>query len=246
MTSAAPRRRLPEAILRRLSSAPAGRTKTRRLRGLARGHVVMLIVDDQGQVSIRRGPGRIDILEHIVDEVGRRFGHLFQEEKAPLTEEERRQLNAGGVALRAPRRDMAVEGAGRYAEILSTSLSVPEVAKILGVNTSRVRQRLIARTLYGIKTGGEWRVPSFHFHGGREVPGLRAVASSPIAISAVSPLASSRSSARRRCRSAMERGRRETAERPMMRRSATCSGGANPRAAWPGSMTASISPPPAG
>ena len=175
MTSAAPRRRLPEAILRRLSSAPAGRTKTRRLRGLARGHVVMLIVDDQGQVSIRRGPGRIDILEHIVDEVGRRFGHLFQEEKAPLTEEERRQLNAGGVALRAPRRDMAVEGAGRYAEILSTSLSVPEVAKILGVNTSRVRQRLIARTLYGIKTGGEWRVPSFHFHGGREVPGLRAV-----------------------------------------------------------------------
>lgn len=62
-----------------------------------------------------------------------------------------------------------------YASILADSITVEEAAKVLGVNESRIRQRLGNRTLYGIKTGGTWRIPRFQFDRRRIVPGLEAV-----------------------------------------------------------------------
>jgi len=50
-----------------------------------------------------------------------------------------------------------------YARLLSDSYTVPQVAGLLDVNTSRIRQRLTGtpRTLYGIKLGKAWRIPKF-------------------------------------------------------------------------------------
>ncbi len=52
---------------------------------------------------------------------------------------------------------------------------MPEVARLLGVDDSRVRQRLTKRSLYGIKLPDGWRLPAFQFdpaRPGRLVPGI--------------------------------------------------------------------------
>lgn len=56
--------------------------------------------------------------------------------------------------------------------LLADSLSVDRVAERLGVHPSRVRQMLGERSLHGIKTGSEWRIPSFQFAGERLVKNL--------------------------------------------------------------------------
>src|SRR5215813_5175036 len=49
--------------------------------------------------------------------------------------------------------------------LVRSSLTIDEAAKALGVNTSRIRQRLSPkhRTLCGIKHGRGWRIPRFQF-----------------------------------------------------------------------------------
>jgi hypothetical protein len=46
---------------------------------------------------------------------------------------------------------------------------------MLGVDDSRVRQRLAERTLYGIKLRSGWRLPLFQFDDGQAVPGIDVV-----------------------------------------------------------------------
>lgn len=58
------------------------------------------------------------------------------------------------------------------ARLLADSYIVKEAAELLGVSPGRVRQRLKDRTLFGVQVDGEWRVPSFQFRDGRQVPGL--------------------------------------------------------------------------
>jgi hypothetical protein len=62
-----------------------------------------------------------------------------------------------------------------YAGLLATSLTSADVAEMLGVDASRVRQRLGAKTLYGVKTEHGWRAPRFQFDGDRLVPGIERV-----------------------------------------------------------------------
>ncbi len=62
-----------------------------------------------------------------------------------------------------------------YAALIKASLSVEAAAAELGVNTSRVRQRLAERSLYGFQAGGRWRLPGFQFDQGRLIPDLRRV-----------------------------------------------------------------------
>src|SRR4051794_15379444 len=49
--------------------------------------------------------------------------------------------------------DPLARTAAEYAAILAASLSVPELAARLGVDENSIRQRLLARRLYGIKMG---------------------------------------------------------------------------------------------
>jgi hypothetical protein len=53
--------------------------------------------------------------------------------------------------------------AAHYAGLLASALPVQEAAGRLGVDGSRVRQRLANRTLYGIRVGNSWRLPLFQF-----------------------------------------------------------------------------------
>jgi excisionase family DNA binding protein len=68
--------------------------------------------------------------------------------------------------------------AADYAALLATSLTVSELADRLGVDVSRVRQRLTQHTLYGIKDGKVWRIPRFQLDDAGQVliPGLHRVA----------------------------------------------------------------------
>ncbi len=67
------------------------------------------------------------------------------------------------------------------AALVSRSFTVAETAKRLGVDTSRVRQRIYARSLYAFKHRGGWLVPAFQLRRRKLVPGLDA------AVSALSP-----------------------------------------------------------
>jgi hypothetical protein len=62
-----------------------------------------------------------------------------------------------------------------YMALLETSLLAAEVADLLKVDVSRIRQRLRERSLYGIDYDGEQRLPRFQFERGMVLPGLREV-----------------------------------------------------------------------
>ena len=64
--------------------------------------------------------------------------------------------------------------AATYAGVLATALSVQEAARRLGVDASRIRQRLASHTLYGVRVDGMWRLPLFQFtdDGRRVIPGV--------------------------------------------------------------------------
>ncbi|HEY2812410.1 MAG TPA: hypothetical protein VGJ03_02980 [Acidimicrobiales bacterium] len=64
--------------------------------------------------------------------------------------------------------------AAAQAELIANSLPVATVAKRLGVDSSRVRQRIYARSLYAFKHQGPWLVPSFQLRGRKLLPGLDA------------------------------------------------------------------------
>lgn len=59
-----------------------------------------------------------------------------------------------------------------HAELVAHSDTVASVAKRLGVDTSRVRQRIYAGSLYAFKHRSAWLVPAFQFQGRLLVPGL--------------------------------------------------------------------------
>jgi len=65
-----------------------------------------------------------------------------------------------------------LKAATEYAALVASGLTVQQAAQKLGVDGSRIRQRLLARSLYGIRLRDGWRIPSFQFDGDRLLPGL--------------------------------------------------------------------------
>lgn len=55
------------------------------------------------------------------------------------------------------------------------TLSIDQVAALLGVDRSRVSRRLSAAALYSISVGARRRIPAWQFSAGNELPGLPAV-----------------------------------------------------------------------
>jgi excisionase family DNA binding protein len=72
--------------------------------------------------------------------------------------------------------DPLLIGVITYARILKTGLTTLEAAKRLGVSDARIRQRLHARSLFALRDGWIWRLPSFQFTEGGELPGWGEVA----------------------------------------------------------------------
>lgn len=95
-----------------------------------------------------------------------------------VTVAERAALESGGFDL-GPRRpdeaDPLATTAAGFAALLAASPTAHQAAHRLGVDGSRIRQRLAARTLYGVKLPEGWRLPIFQFDGDRLVPGISAV-----------------------------------------------------------------------
>src|SRR6202012_2204369 len=71
--------------------------------------------------------------------------------------------------------DPLIRSQAQYMALLEESLSAAQVAKLLGVDVSRIRQRLRDRSLFGIENEGNWRLPRFQFERRRVIPGLSQV-----------------------------------------------------------------------
>ncbi len=95
-------------------------------------------------------------------------------EDATLTGPEAAALARGGVepVSREELRRTEAQTAAAYQRLCASSLDVEEAARRLGVNPSRVRQRLAERSLYGIKDGNAWLLPAFQFVRRGLVPGI--------------------------------------------------------------------------
>lgn len=115
----------------------------------------------------------------------RAFAELITKEQQPsevsgnndLSVAEQDLLRKAGAHLEV--RDLAAEdpvllGQRDFVNLLESSFSTAQAATLLNVNESRIRQRLTgsSRSLYGIKRGTEWRIPSFQFEGKRLLPGI--------------------------------------------------------------------------
>ncbi len=96
-----------------------------------------------------------------------------------LTPPDREALVRGGFDLEQRRGEASpvARTIAEYTALLRHSKTVAELAKLLGVNESRIRQRLSSTppTLYGFKVEGEWRIPAFILDGEELVPGISEV-----------------------------------------------------------------------
>ncbi len=62
-----------------------------------------------------------------------------------------------------------------YMALIETSVTTARAAAMLDVDSSRIRQRLRERTLFGIEYENEWRLPRFQFERKKVLPGLNVV-----------------------------------------------------------------------
>ncbi len=109
---------------------------------------------------------------------GSNFRLPYPDPRNEMKADSARLLECGGFELDRLEfglEDPIVRTALEYALLRATALTTQQAAKRLGVNDSRVRQRLSERALYGIKVGHEWRLPAFQFAGKGLVRGIEHV-----------------------------------------------------------------------
>ena len=97
-----------------------------------------------------------------------------------LPEAELEVLRSGGLDVDAgplEQDDPIARASAAYSALMETALTIKAVAASMGRNESRIRQRLLQRTLYGIRRGRNWLLPLFQFRveeheGTRSVQGV--------------------------------------------------------------------------
>lgn len=94
-----------------------------------------------------------------------------------LTEAEAKALASGAGGRSAPDATIVIRALAEaaYSAVVESAVSVDDAGRLLGVNASRVRQRLAERSLYGIKHAGSWRLPAFQFTKRGLIPGIEIV-----------------------------------------------------------------------
>ncbi len=126
-------------------------------------------------------PERLDFL--VKEAVSRLHRTLYRSNaRTDLTLAEAEALEKGGFVLEpdvAGGEDPLAQTVAEYAALLKSSLSTAEAAKRLGVDPSRIRQRLTSEppTLYGIRIGASWYIPELQFDGNELVRGIGEVVS---------------------------------------------------------------------
>ncbi len=93
--------------------------------------------------------------------------------KAAYSARDEQLLAAGGLDVRvAPAHEIdnwKIGSVNSFMGLISASLTVADTANILGVDSSRIRQRLSDGTLFGFKVRRQWRIPRWQFPGGVEL-----------------------------------------------------------------------------
>jgi hypothetical protein len=83
-----------------------------------------------------------------------------------LPESELEMLRSGGFDVDAgpsPLDDPIARASAAYLALMETAFTIKVVASALGRDESRIRQRLLQHTLYGIRRGRSWLLPLFQF-----------------------------------------------------------------------------------
>lgn len=126
--------------------------------------------------GIRVSPSTLD--EMVREAVTRLQRTLYRPDPRPdLTASEVEALKRGGFVLEPTElgaEDPLVQTAAEFAALLKESLPTAAAAERLGVDPSRIRQRLTSNppSLYGIRLESGWVVPQFQFDGDSLIPGL--------------------------------------------------------------------------
>jgi hypothetical protein len=134
-------------------------------------------------VTIAEVLAPFDVAEDdFADELARDLRSAPDAGASGLTEHEEAILAEHGGIVGSTRGDAGSVGrailraySSNLAEQTRTSISVPQAAERLHLDTSRVRHRLRDRALYGFKIGSGLRLPLWQFDGDAPLPGLRAV-----------------------------------------------------------------------
>jgi hypothetical protein len=114
----------------------------------------------------------------LVEDVAKRLAPPHPEPAAYFTAEQRTALTEVGLDLGGLREDDFEPRARELAAqtvLLDTALTVTDAARVLDVDTSRIRHRLAAGRLAGWKDRGSWRLPAWQFTENGVLPGLEAV-----------------------------------------------------------------------
>jgi hypothetical protein len=127
------------------------------------------------KAGLRIDPGQFLSL---VEDAARRFSPPHPDPGGYFTGDQRDALRDVGLDL-SPLRDDEPDGRARavaeQAVLHDSALTVSEAARTIGVDTSRVRHRLLANRLMGWKDRGGWRLPAWQFTEHGVLPGLEQV-----------------------------------------------------------------------
>jgi hypothetical protein len=126
--------------------------------------------------GIRVAPEALDsMVREAIERLPRTLYRL--DPRPDLTEAEAAVLESGGFVLEPANLgsdDPLARSAAEYAALLNGSLSTQAFAERLGVDPSRIRQRLTSEppSLYGIRLHAGWVIPEFQLDGSQLLPGL--------------------------------------------------------------------------
>ncbi len=145
--------------------------------------LVMVFSGDEGVASRTTVRGREVDLEELLRHLAGVEAAVATVEAEPrsasapqLTQGEAAMLDTAGLREEDTGAASALDRSRIELELLmrSGSLSLEEAAKVLGVGTSRLRQRLSTsvRSIYGVKEGRSWRIPRFQIARGKLVRGF--------------------------------------------------------------------------
>jgi hypothetical protein len=114
----------------------------------------------------------------LVEDAARRLTPQHPDPGGHFTAEQRSALRGVGLDL-SPLDPDEPDGRARavaeQAVLHDSALTVTEAARTIGVDTSRVRHRLLANRLTGWKDRGGWRLPAWQFTERGVLPGLEQV-----------------------------------------------------------------------
>ena len=114
----------------------------------------------------------------LVEDVARKLSPPHPEPAAYFTPDQQVALTEVGLDLGGLREDDFEPRARELAAttvLLDTALTVSDAARVLDVDTSRIRHRLAAGRLAGWKDRGSWRLPAWQFSESGVLPGLETV-----------------------------------------------------------------------